>query len=342
MPMLAKIAAAPSAVLDAALTVAICTHNRPQLLDGLLSVLLPQLARLHIRLIVVDSASCPPAVISPEHVERYGDLVTLVRLDVAGISRARNAAFHHCVTPWIGYIDDDELPPSDWAHEALLLIARLPDSCAACSGNVTPQWPAAPPPAVGPRWLAYLSMLNRAGEFDQGRRTRFGVGHSLVRRDALAAVGEFDTSLGRDGVSLLSGEESHLVEVLLRRGWQIWHSDRITVAHVVLPARLERAWARDRAYWEGVSIMRRAQLGDFAWPWWIVASSYLKVMALRLLIPHVSERHEVDLIVAYAYGVLQAHAGIPTLTTHLDSAPPVPPATVEAGDDRVNSLAIMP
>lgn len=293
--------------VDPLFTVAVCTHNRPHLLDGLLSVLLPQLEQLRIRLIVVDSASCPPAALRSEYVARYGDLLTFVRLDTAGISRARNAALHECQTPWIGYMDDDEVPAPDWAQEALQLIERLPAGCAACSGNVTPKWPDARPQAVGQRWLAYLSMLQRAGEFDQKRRTRFGIGHSVIRRDALMAAGEFDTSLGRHGASLLSGEESHLVEILLRCGWQIWHSDKIRVDHIVEAERLERSWARERAYWEGISIMRRAQLGDFAWPWWIVASAYLKVLLLGALVSYIDERAEIDLILAYAQGVLHGH-----------------------------------
>ncbi len=303
----------PSTVLNPLLTVAVCTHNRPHLLDQLLSVLLPQLAPLRIRLVVVDSASYPPAVPRAEYAARYGDLLTLVRLDAAGISRARNTALHECRTPWIGYIDDDELPSPGWAQKALQLVERLPTACAACSGNVAPKWPGATPPAVGQRWLAYLSMLNRQGEFDQKRKTRFGIGHSVIRRDALLAAGEFDTSLGRHGTSLLSGEESHLVEVLLRCGWQIWHSDTIQVDHIVEPERLERSWARERAYWEGISITRRAQLGDFAWPWWIVASAYLKVALLSMIVSYVNERTELDLVLAYAQGVLHGHTGIPRI-----------------------------
>jgi glycosyltransferase involved in cell wall biosynthesis len=309
---------------DPTLTIAVCTHNRPHLLNGLLSALLPQLAALRIRAIVVDSASTPPASLHPDHIARYGDLVMLIRLDAAGISRARNAALHACTTPWIGYIDDDELPSADWAHEALQLVKRLPARCAACSGNVAPRWPDARPSAVGQRWLAYLSMLHREGEFDQKRKTRFGVGHSVIRRDALLAAGEFDTSLGRDGASLLSGEESHLVEVLLRCGWQIWHSDTIQVDHVVEAARLERSWARERAYWEGISIMRRARLGDFAWPWWIVASSYLKVLLLGAVVSYINERTEIDLVLAYAQGVLHGHTGIAAVSESGRAAAPAP------------------
>ena len=304
---------------DPILTVAVCTHNRPCLLDELLSVLLPQLKPLRVRLVVVDSASFPPATLRPEHCAGYGNLVTLVRLDTPGISRARNAALHECRTPWIAYIDDDELPSPNWAQEALQLVQRLPAACAACSGNVAPRWPGAQPLVMGPRWLAYLSMLRRDGEFDQKRKTRFGIGHSVIRRDALRAAGEFDTSLGRYGASLLSGEESHLVEVLLRRGWQIWHSDKIHVDHVVEAERLERSWARERAYWEGISIMRRAQLGDFAWPWWIVASAYLKVRLLGVLIPYIHERAEIDLVLAYAQGVLHGHTGIPRMSGDVPS-----------------------
>lgn len=286
------------------LSVAICTRNRPALLLNLLHILLFQ-ARPHgVPIIVVDSASTPPASKVVKSLGEPASSLQLVRLDQPGLSLARNVAFQTAQTPWIGFIDDDEIPGPTWVSEALALVDRLPPRCAACGGNVLPRWPYEQRPRLGPRWRDFLSIIDQAGEFDQTAHPKFGGGHSVFRVKAFAQSDGFDERLGRDGKSLLSGEEVQLIDQLVELGWQIWHSDRLSVAHVIEPERLQRAWAIDRAFWEGVSTMRRARISKAGNVAEVARRTRFKLWFLRPLAALAIFGSDWDIKLAFARGML--------------------------------------
>ena len=236
------------------LTIAICTHNRPKLLAQLIERIAPQAERAGVWLTVVDSASDEASARQNAALLDGRPLTHLIRLERPGVSLARNAALDATSTPWLAFLDDDELPADDWLEQALALCRRLPEDCAACGGDTVPLWPVGTPlPAMGWRWRQYLSLITQKGEFDQSEHPHFMIGHSVVRVSALRAIGGFSLQLGREGTNLLSGEEVLLVDMLIQAGWRIWHSDRLWLEHAIEPERLGRQWVRDRAYWEGVT-----------------------------------------------------------------------------------------
>jgi len=287
------------------LTIAICTHNRPDLLQLLLGRILPQAEQFGVWVIVVDSASEPAAARRVMEGVASSPVAHLIRLDRKGTSLARNAALNAASTPWLAFIDDDELPPPDWVKEALELCRRLPADCAACGGNTLPLWPEGlEVPRIGQRWLDYLSLVERQGELDQSDRPHFLIGHSMVRVSAVREVGGFDLRLGRQGSNLLSGEESLLVEMLIAKGWRIWHSDRLNIQHAIEPERLERGWVRNRAYWEGVTRARILRLSDPVAHARLAREVTRKAIPLKLLARGLGRFREVDLRWCFAAGVL--------------------------------------
>jgi glycosyltransferase involved in cell wall biosynthesis len=294
------------------LSVAICTHNRAEELTTLVNQFAPALAALSVELIVVDSASDPANARGVRAAVLAHPNARLIRLDTPGVSLARNAALESADSQWLGFVDDDELPAANWTEAALALIGRLPGDCAACGGNVLPVWPANfKLPKMGQRWKAYLSLIDQRGELDQSRNPSFGIGHSISRVSALRGVGGFNASLGRDGASLLSGEEVLLIDQLISSGWSIWHSDTLSVSHLIPVERLQVKWALDRAYWEGVSQSRIMKLtGDrrlkaMAWK---IRCKAIVLRALNRVAPRLAE---CDLRIAYSGGFLNDCAGAP-------------------------------
>ncbi len=289
-----------------ALSIVICTHNRPDTLEQLLAILAPQITGQPVEIIVVDSASQPAAAARVRELTGNRTGVRLVRLDAPGVSVARNAGVKAVRGPWIGFIDDDELPTPDWIKKARALIARLPADCAACGGNVLPVPVSGDMPAIGPKWTAYLSTIDHAGEFDQTASPGFGIGHSVVRTEAIEAVGGFDATLGRTGNSLLSGEEVLLLRRLEDAGWRIWHSDTLTVSHLIEPERLTRNWVRRRAHWEGVSVARVLRLHDPKTLHKTTAKLIFATPVLAVLNVFIPTLKEFDLRYAYAAGFLKS------------------------------------
>jgi glycosyltransferase involved in cell wall biosynthesis len=285
-------------------SITICTHNRSGQLANLVRTLALQGEGAPVEILVVDSASAPDhAGVVQAAVSGHGK-ARLVRLEKKGVSLARNTGLEHARAAWVAFIDDDETPSPDWVEQVCALARRLPEDCAACSGVVRPVLHERALPAVGNRWRAYLGAFERSGEFDQTADVQFGVGHSLVRMAALKQVGGFHLRLGRHGDTLLSGEEVLLLHQLVAAGWRIWHSDRISVEHDVEPERLERSWARRRAYWEGVSTARILQIVEPREIDRRSATAALKSLPLALSAAMLPIQREVDLRLAFNAGLV--------------------------------------
>lgn len=303
-------AANPTPPRDAALSIVICTHNRSGSTARLLAALIPQMAEHPVELVVVDSASeeAHRTALAATIAQHPRAPLRLVQMNEKGVSLARNAGLEAARAPWIGYIDDDEVPSSDWVEEALALIKRLPDNCGACGGVVRPDFKphkdTDTPGGIGQRWRNFLGEIIAEGEFDQTENPKFGVGHSLVRVSALRQAGGFNATLGRDGKSLLSGEEVLLLIQLKSLGWRTWHSSRIQVLHDIEPDRLKRSWARDRSYWEGVSTARISRIsgsGNLLLP---AFSAAVKTLPLALMLPFAPAHLETDLRTAFNRGLI--------------------------------------
>ncbi len=287
-------------------TVAVCTHNRSHQLERLLDYLAGALAVLAIKLVVVDSASRPDEAYRIRKAVAKHPNVEFFREDTPGVSLARNVALAAATTTWLAFVDDDEIPEPGWCEALVAIIRRLPSNCGGCGGDVLPDpGSAVAARQLGQRWHAYLSLIRQDGEFDQSTAPCFGIGHSVMRIAALKEVGGFDLRLGRDGASLLSGEEVLLIGQMIERNWRIWHSDRLRVTHSIEPERLERDWARKRAFWEGVSCARvryitRPEHADHH----LILLTRLRCVVLAVLSLTLRGRFEFDLRLALSQGVL--------------------------------------
>ncbi|MFA9271510.1 MAG: glycosyltransferase family 2 protein [Baekduiaceae bacterium] len=90
-----------------AVTVVIPTHNRPHELRLAVRSVLAQ-THTDWRLIIVDDGSEQP--VTSETLGTDDARVTVVRHDTArGVARARNAGIAQADTPWVAFLDDDDL-----------------------------------------------------------------------------------------------------------------------------------------------------------------------------------------------------------------------------------------
>jgi len=296
------------------LSIVICSHNRPRGVEELIGILYPQIAGHAVELIVVDSASNIEAAARLREMTSAFPQSKLIRLDSPGVSAARNAGLHVAKAAWIAYIDDDEIPPADWIFQLKQLAARLPLDCAACGGNVIPLFPTGTTCKPTPRWLDYLSTIDREGEFDQTASLRFPIGHSLVRAAALRDIGGFDLRLGRDDSTLMSGEEVLLLRQLIARGWKIWHSGWIEVGHKIPVDRLKRQWVRKRAFWEGVTTVRVLTIQSPKELRRLAFQAAIKKPVLAAAAMIISNFWEVDMRLAFLQGVDMALSNTASIT----------------------------
>lgn len=249
-----------------ALTVAVCTRDRPHMLAELLDALGAQGGEAIAEIVVVDqgrrqpvrppsAASCPPIVV--------------VLDDGEGLSRARNLAVARARTGWIAFLDDDCLPEPGWAR-------RLAQSCAAhpaagyVSGTIAGGH-------LSPSALRAVSLqrVRRAGPRRGRWRTSplsIGQGASFaVKREAAERLGGWDERLGAGTRPFPAGEDFDFNYRFLREGGVAYLDPDLTVMH--------RQWRSDAelpslhaGYIAGnagcaVKHLRTGDLGGGAWLW---------------------------------------------------------------------------
>lgn len=242
--------------MSLAVTVIVATHNRASLLRQTLEALIAQAtpAGLGWEILVVDNASTDDTL----EVFRAVAMQAPGRLRYAfeprlGKSRALNAGIAVARGAVIALTDDDVSPAADWvATAATVLDKRGVDGA---GGRILPRWEVEPPSwLLGSRQLLdYLAIM----EFDKpamlpvppGRHPQVWGANMVFRREALRALGGFDTRLGPVGGRRFCEEDGDIVRRMLKAGRPVAYDPALTVFHRVPRARLKRAYFR-RVMWD--------------------------------------------------------------------------------------------
>lgn len=248
------------------LTVAICTHDRlVDVRDCLQSLWAQQPWGPADEILIIDSGSPAACAQGLRDLARQYPGCRVLRLEEPGLSKARNAALRAAHTRWLAYLDDDALVDADWLPALRSVLATVPSGTAIVGGRISPLYQDATAAGrITERWKLLLSCTEgtQEGRVDEGHPV---CGANLVvDREAVLAAGCFLESLGRVGQTLISGEESELIERLTARGLACRYSPRFGVRHKIAAERTALPWVRRRAYWEGVS---QARIGRASRPW---------------------------------------------------------------------------
>lgn len=238
------------------ISIVICSHQRPDDLTRCLEAI--SSAHLTLPVIVVDSASSPRLeAVATSFSDRLPGLVYHYE-SRPGLSRARNAGLSLAQTTWVAFIDDDARVRGDWLEQ---LTPALDSSAWVVGGQAVADFPSPPPRWLSSRLLQY-SGITRYPEVAArpiADRHEFPVGANLcVRRGEILALGGFPEHLGRIGDSLLSGEETVVLDAVRAGGGEIWIAPGAIVDHRVSPARYESRYYWRRLWWQGIT---RARIG---------------------------------------------------------------------------------
>lgn len=238
------------------LSVVVCTHNRPSDLERCLEAL-AELEDIP-EVIVVDSASQPPC---RDLVRSYaGRIPRLLYLHEPepGLSRARNLGLAHASGRVVAFVDDDAAPRRDWSRA--IVAPFVDDAAVGCVGGACVaefEEGARRPGWLSDRLLQFAG-ITRFGENARTARSsaEWPFGANIAFRASALPPDPFREALGRHGTTLLSGEESALVETVRDAGWRIWLEPRAIVDHTVHPERCSSTYYWRRLWWAGVSRAR--------------------------------------------------------------------------------------
>ncbi len=284
------------------ISVVVCSHNRLQYVQACMESLAHQtVGSGGFEIILVDSGSPPPVA---DEMKRMADRIAntrLVRLDVSGVSSARNEGARIAVGEYVAYIDDDAMAAPDWIEQIQRVLAERDCRPAVLGGRVLPVWEAPLPGWWPPSLRGVLSIIEHegAGEY----RTEavptslepYGV-NMVLKREAMLELGGFEEALGRLGLVLQSDEEVQLAWRLQDAGYSAIYDSRVVVRHSIQARRFTPEWLLSRQYWQGASTVRtRRMLGQHA----LVRRDFprrLLVEALTLPITWIIPKHSTRLM----------------------------------------------
>jgi GT2 family glycosyltransferase len=165
----------------------------------------------------------------------------------SGISVARNVILAAARSPFICFLDDDEIVHPGWVDGYRRVWASAPERLAVVGGPMLPVWNGGRPPWLHDHLTGVVSVLDLGDEpLVLGRkvgdppRLRFAWGGNMsMRRSAIIEAGGFDPDRGaRPDEPHGRGEEEELQERLVARGLEVWYEPSVQVSHHIRRERL--------------------------------------------------------------------------------------------------------
>jgi glycosyltransferase involved in cell wall biosynthesis len=257
------------------LSIVLPTRDRPAELDTTLAGVTRQLVDAD-RLLVVDSASRAPTAVV-EVARRHG--ADVLRMDVPGAARARNAGWQAVSTDIVVFVDDTLIVEGGWLDA---LVTPLVDDQRRgfVAGRIDP---VGGPPGSKP---VAVHRGGAARPIEAGDPAPGDSASLAVRTAALRAVGGFDERLG-PGTWYAAADDLNLLDRILLAGWtgwyepaaragspqpegrgeiarKVWDYGKASGGRLALLARRDRAVARQIAPQVLPAIRRRTGMADGA------------------------------------------------------------------------------
>ena len=310
-------------------TIAICTYNRADLLDGTLQLIQ--------RLVVPPTVAWEVVVVDNSSTDRTAEVLQAhadswpVRTffeSKRGLSHARNRCVAEARGEWILFTDDDVRVQPDWLQQFVIAIDRHPDAQGA-GGPVSPWFPIDPDPDLLRAFPELASgFCGIDHELPEGRLDPPGevFGANFAVRRAVFDRMLFDTTLG---VPYGLGEETDLIRRVRVTGGEVIWIPSIPVQHYVDPSRMTLDYLRGYRSRMGATLVRQQGLlparSVCGAPLWLVRRwlvSRVLALAWRLIGQRVRALEKVR--DGQYYGGMLAEARL--LSRTLNASPAVPSA----------------
>jgi glycosyltransferase involved in cell wall biosynthesis len=173
-----------------------------------------------------------------------------------GLSNSRNTGWRNARGKYIAYIDDDAIAPDNWLNKIIEVFETTKPKPSCVGGRVVPIWEATRPSWFSDALLDVLTVLDWSDDphFLDDVSSQWLAGTNIAfSAEVLKRFGGLNTSLGRMGDNLTSGEEVFLTKLMIKDGYYCFYHPEIVVKHHILKSRLRKSWFVKRYYWQGVS-----------------------------------------------------------------------------------------
>jgi len=222
------------------LSIVVCTYQRPDHLARLLDALQKQTAPAgDFETIIVDNEPKPNVEVKelcrPEHCQ--GISIRYFHHARLGLSSARNRGVNEAHAGWVGFLDDDTLPPPDWVSKVLksqgLSRAQI------LGGPFKPFYTSTPP-----RWFKDVYGTQYFG--DQAhwmKRNKYLPGGNMIwSRELILRLGGFSERFGYIGNKKVYCEDTELGQRAFLQGIGSWYDPALEILHHFDARRMTVRW----------------------------------------------------------------------------------------------------
>ena len=275
------------------LTIAIPTYNGEQRLPQVLDKLKNQINTEDINweVVIVDNNSTDnTAQIIREYQDNWLKNVPLRYCfeSEQGFPFARQKAITEAKGELIGFLDDDNLPYSNWVKAAYTFAKENPKA-GAFSSKIHGLFETEPSEELK-QIIFYLAIVDRGSEplLYEPRKKGLPPGAGLVVRGEVwqKCVPSRLFLVGRAGNSIMpAGEDAEALLHIYKAGWEIWYNPTMEIEHVIPSWRLEKTYL--------MRLMRSIGLGRFhlrmlLLQWWEkpIAFVLYPISDLRKIVVH--------------------------------------------------------
>jgi glycosyltransferase involved in cell wall biosynthesis len=227
-------------------SIIVCTYNRAESLRDTLRALQAQQvdARRSWEVLVVDNNSKDHTRQVVEEAQRQWPRLRYEFETAQGLSHARNHGIAAARGEVLLFTDDDVLPEPDWVETTLSGLEKY--QADACGGFIAPIWETPPPPWLTERFYGFLAIRTDRNDdypLTPTSATPFGA-NMAIKKQVFDRVGVFDTTRGRKGNVLASGEDGELFQRILAAGFKVMFLGASRVHHKVESFRLTKRYFR--------------------------------------------------------------------------------------------------
>lgn len=251
-------------------SVIVCTYNRADSLQETLQAIKAQElpGGYQWEVVVVDNNSTDRTRVVVEELREDWPGLRYEFEGQQGLSCARNHGIAVAQGDIVLFTDDDVLPEPDWV--AITVAGMTKYEADACGGFIAPIWETPPPSWMTERFHGFLAIrTERVDDYIITKVSDAPFGANMAfRRKLFDCVGGFDTTRGRKGAVLASGEDGELFERILSAGLKAVFLGQARVHHKVESFRLTKRYLRrwrfqtSRNLAQSTTIMGERRLGN--------------------------------------------------------------------------------
>jgi len=228
-------------------SIIVCSYNRAESLRDTLRALRAQEVASDIKweVIIVDNHSNDHTRQVVEELRQDWPRLRYEFEGQQGLSHARNHGINVASGEVLLFTDDDVLPEPDWLETTLAGLAKY--NADACGGFIAPIWEVPPPAWLTERFYGFLAVrTDRSDEYHINTPAQAPFGANMaMQKKVFEQVGLFDTSRGRKGKVLASGEDGEMFERILAANLKAVFLGQSRVHHKVEAFRVTKHYLRN-------------------------------------------------------------------------------------------------